>query len=369
MRITPSLHWSLGQGGRVTIEPRLVELLGRIESKGSLRAACEAAGIPYRSAWGMLQDIERAIGCPLVRLERGKGATLTADGAAILRADEAARRKLARELEALSFDVGAQTGGGHGVDAPVVRLAASHDLALAALQDALPAAAGARLDIEFCGSLEALSRFRDGQVDMAGFHYAPGSAATAKPFLRYLRPSRDRLLRFVDREQGLILPHGNPRRVRNLADVALNKLRFINRQPGSGTRMLVDAQIIREGIRPAELKGYGDEEFTHAAVAATIASGHADAGIGVAAAAAEYDLDFVPLVRERYYFAVREALLASPAVSALRESLKGPVFRELVGHMAGYDAKHSGELERLRPAGHPPGEGRGLNVTKRRRSG
>ncbi len=179
----------------------------------------------------------------------------------------------------------------------------------------------------------------------------PGSVDSARPFLRHLRPSSDRLLRFVDREQGLILPRGNPRRVRSLADVVRQKLRLVNRQAGSGTRRLVDAQLEREGLEPAELAGYVDEEFTHAAVAATIASGRADAGVGVAAAAAEYDLAFVPLVRERYYLALRAASLASPAVVALRESLKGPVFRELVGRMAGYDAEHAGELERVRSAG------------------
>jgi molybdate transport repressor ModE-like protein len=349
IRVVPSLQWCLGIDGGPPLDGRLVNLLGHIEREGSLRAACVAADLPYRTAWGLLQDLERTTGAPLVRLARGRGATLTEDGAAILRADEVARRKLARELEALAFEVGGASSAGRGSDAPVLRLAASHDPALAALQDALPAAAGARLEIAFCGSLEALARFRAGDVDMAGFHYVPGSAATARPFLRHLRPARDRLLRFVDREQGLILPHGNPRGVRRLADVARQALRFINRQQGSGTRMLIDAQLEREGLAPADLLGYGNEEFTHAAVAATIASGRADAGVGVAAAAAEYDLDFVPLARERYHFAVREALLASPAMAALRASLKGPVFRELVGHMVGYDATHSGELERVRP--------------------
>jgi len=348
VRVTPSIHWSLGKGGRLMIQASLLELLGRIESEGSLRAACQAAGIPYRTAWEMLRDVEHAIGAPLVRLERGRGAALTADGSALLRADAAVRRRLGRDLEAMSLNIGAPTAEARGSDAPVLRIAASHDPALAALQDALPAAAGVKLSIAFCGSLEALTRFRNGAADMAGFHDVPHGATTKRPLRQHLRPSRDRLLRFLDRDQGLILPSGNPRAIHCMADVARRRLRFINRQQGSGTRLLIDAQLEREGIEPAELPGYGDEEFTHAAVAATIASGRADAGIGVAAAAAQYDLDFVPLVRERYYLAVREALLVSPAVAALRQSLKGPVFQELVGRMAGYDAQHAGELERVR---------------------
>ncbi|HSN69970.1 MAG TPA: substrate-binding domain-containing protein, partial [Steroidobacteraceae bacterium] len=124
-------------------------------------------------------------------------------------------------------------------------------------------------------------------------------------------------------------------------------LRFVNRQIGSGTRMLIDSQLARERVASASLRGYEDQEYTHAAIAATVASGRADVGFGVAAAAAEYGLAFVPMVRERYYLAVRAQALRSPALIALREALAGPVFRKLVGRMTGYDASHAGELERL----------------------
>ena len=136
-----------------------------------------------------------------------------------------------------------------------------------------------------------------------------------------------RLVRFVDRDQGLILPRGNPAGIRSLRDVAANGMRFINRQRGSGTRLLIDQMIADEGIDPRSLDGYGKEEFTHPAVAATVASGGADAGIGLRAAAAEYDLAFVPLVRERYFLAVRVKDLESPAVVRLLEVLRSPAIR------------------------------------------
>jgi len=347
MRVTPAIHWTLGAPGQAPIDARLIELLARIDADGSLRAACDSLGIPYRTAWGMLQDIERAIGSPLVRLERGRGATLTGDGSALVRADEAAKRRVSRDLESLAVNIGPAATRVGGAAASVVRLAASHDPALAALQDALPAAAGVRLEIEFCGSLDALARFRAGKVDLAGFHFVPGDAGMARRYLRRLRPESDRLLRFVDRQQGLVVAHGNPYRFRCLRDVARHGHRFVNRQSGSGTRMLIDAQLQREGLSPGDLPGFAIEEFTHAAVAATIAAGRADAGLGVAAAAAEYDLGFVPLVQERYDFAVRESDAHSVAITALRNSLTGPVFRELVGRMAGYDASRSGALERV----------------------
>jgi len=347
MRLTPSLCWSAGAARATPIDPRVFELLARIDGLGSLRAAADAVGMPYRTAWGLLQQMEQTFGGPLVRFQRGRGASLTTDGATLLRADEAARKKLSKDFDAMAVEIGPPIARGRGGGTPVLRFAASHDPALVAFQNALPAAAGVRLNVEFCGSLEALARFRGGEVDMAGFHIVPGDAETARPFLRYLRPSRDRLLRFVDRDQGLIVARGNRHRVKCLADLVSRKLQFVNRQPGSGTRVLIDSQLAREGIAAGQLRGYECEEFTHAAVAATIASGRADAGFGVAAAAAEYDLGFVPLAREHYYFAVREAMVRSAPIAALRSSLAGPIFKALVGHMAGYDAKHSGELERV----------------------
>jgi len=346
VRLTPSLHWS-GAADRTSIDSRLLALLARIDERGSLRAACTSTGMPYRTAWGLLQDIERTCGAPLVRLQRGRGAALTAAGAALLHADEAARRKFAREFESMAVEIGPPDARHRGGTPAELRLAASHDLALAGLRDALPAAAGTRLNIEFCGSLEALARFKSGDVDVAGFHFVPGDAVSARPFLRHLQASHDRLLRLVDREQGLIVARGNPHRVRRLQDAIDKQLRFVNRQSGSGTRMLIDALLAREGREAGDLRGYLDEEFTHAAVAATIASGRADVGFGVAAAAAEYALGFVPVVRERYYLVVRDTLLRSAPIAALRESLAGPIFRQRVGRMVGYDASHAGELERI----------------------
>jgi molybdate transport repressor ModE-like protein len=347
LRLIPALCWTIDGIRTAPIDPRLIDLLGFIETHGSLRAACDEASMAYRTAWGLLQDTERLLGGPLVKLRRGRGAELTRDGLAIVRADQAARQRWAKDMQSLSVDVGATGGRSSSGGTPVLRVAASHDPALAGLQDALPAAAGVHLDVVFCGSLEALERFRGGRADVAGFHFVPADTSTARPFLAQLRPSLDRLIRLVDREQGLIVPRGNPRRLTSLADVAARQLRFVNRQPGSGTRMLIDAQLLREHVPSERLDGYCNEEYTHGAVAATVASGQADAGFGVAAAAAEYGLGFVPVVRERYYLAVRAIAVRSQPVVALREALAGPIFRKLVDRMHGYDAARAGEVERV----------------------
>lgn len=352
MRLTPSLRWFAGATQPTAIDPRIFELLAHIASQGSLRAAAATIAMPYRSAWGLLQEMEVVFGGPLVRLERGRGAALTTDGTMLLRADEAATKRVGKELEALAVDIGPSGARARGSAAPVLHIAASHDPALVALQDAIPTAAGVKLQIEFCGSRDALARYRRGEVDLAGFHFVPGVAASSRPFLSFLRPSRDRLVRFVDREQGLILARARRPRVKSLGDVIRRRLRFVNRQPGSGTRLLIDAQLALEGLQAGDLRGYDKEEFTHAAVAATVASGRADVGFGVAAAAAEYDLGFVPVAREHYYLAVPEAMLRSAPIVALRHALTGPIFKELVSHMTGYDATHSGELERV-DGSHP----------------
>jgi putative molybdopterin biosynthesis protein len=223
---------------------------------------------------------------------------------------------------------------------------ASHDLVLAALRDALPAAAGLSLDLAFMGSLHALQQFAEGRTDLAGFHVPLGEHAAGElaPFRRLLRVRRDRLIRVVDRDQGFMLPRGNPARVHSFRDLERKRLRFVNRQRGSGTRLLIDRLIAEEGLEASSLVGYANEEFTHPAIAATVASGAADAGFGLRAAAAEYGLAFVPRVRERYYLAVRASALAMPAVVRLIDVLQGAVLARVAMTLPGYRREAAGTV-------------------------
>jgi molybdate-binding protein len=126
--------------------------------------------------------------------------------------------------------------------------------------------------------------------------------------------------------------------------VAAKGLRFVNRQRGSGTRLLIDRLLEDARIDAAEVNGYATEEFTHAAVAATVASGGADAGFGLRAAAAEYRLGFVPLVRERYLLAVRARELVKPAMRRLLEALRDAAFARMVRRFAGYQVADAGAI-------------------------
>jgi molybdate transport repressor ModE-like protein len=339
-------------------------LLEAVAATGSVAAAVAACGISYRAAWGLLRDCHRQLGAPLVLLERGRGASLTVTGTQLIRAQQAAGQRLARILPGLAIELGAARRRAEKRPTLRLRVAASHDLALAALSGMLPESAGIALELAVMGSLHALREYGEGRADVAGFHVPLDEHATADraPFLRWLRARRDKLVRFVDREQGLILARGNPAHVRNLRDVAERHLRFVNRQRGSGTRLLIDRMLAAERIDPATLEGFGTEEFTHPAVAATVASGGADAGFGLRAAAAEYGLAFVPLVRERYFLAVRAKDSVKPPFVRLLGALKSPAFAQRVRRLPGYDCAGAGSISGLealvpvspRPRARPP---------------
>jgi putative molybdopterin biosynthesis protein len=348
MKLVPVLSWALEDDAIEPLDLRLLPLLDAIAAQASLASAIAKCGISYRAGWGLLRDYQRKLGGPLVRLERGRGAALTPAGMRLLDARTKAARRLARILPSLGADL--ETPARHTASNELsLRIAASHDLVLAALAQTAPSEAALALDVSFMGSLDALDAFGAGRADVAGFHVPLGGRRWDRsPFRRALDARSDRLVRFVDREKGLILPRGNPARVRNLADVASHGLRFINRQRGSGTRLLIDQILAYERIDADAIHGYDTEEFTHPAIAATVASGGADAGFGLRAAAAEYDLAFVPVVRERYFLAVRAKDLESPGVARLIAILRGPRFARVANRFSGYRAVAAGSVGTLR---------------------
>ncbi|HEX7054863.1 MAG TPA: substrate-binding domain-containing protein [Burkholderiales bacterium] len=331
MRLEPYIAW---RGAGRMLDPRVLPLLREIRARATLRAATAAVGLSYRAAWDLLNAQARSLGAPLVVMSRGRGARLAPLAERLLGADDAAQAELQGARERLSVQVD---------EAPArsrLLLAASHDLLLAEF------IAHAQLGVElaFRGSLESVSAFARGDADLAGFHAPAGQAAA---YRRLLAPRRDRVILFARREQGLIVPKGNPRGVRSLSDVARRGLRFVNRQRGSGTRQLVDELLREAGVAAGALKGYADEEFTHAAVAATVASGRADAGIGVRAAAARFGLGFVALRRETYWLAARQRLLAERPVERLIAALQGRSLRAIAARLTGYDTAGAGTVHPL----------------------
>jgi molybdate-binding protein len=270
---------------------------------------------------------------------------LTPAGDAFLTLHQALEATLAAGWPALAKVLAQAQPLKAGAKSAVLRIHASHDFALAALRD-LAVKQGLAVELHFQGSLDALQTLADGHCDVAGFHVAitPSAAAGLGPLARPLRSRSMRLIEFATRRQGLMTPHGRAARVKTLADLARNGSRFINRQPGSGTRLLFDRLLAIEGIAARDIHGYRDEEFTHAAVAATIASGKADAGFGIEAAARAQGLHFIPIATERYLLATRDATLSRPAMKNFCQLLDSPACSRVLSKLPGYAA----------PASHVP---------------
>jgi putative molybdopterin biosynthesis protein len=227
----------------------------------------------------------------------------------------------------------------------------SHDMTLDLLAQFL-AQRGRRLVSANVGSLGGLVALRRGEAHLAGSHLLdPATGEYNVAYIRqYLPDTPVTLVTWVGREQGLMVAPGNPKTIHSLLDLARPDVRFVNRQAGSGTRMLLDLMLKKAGINGAELRGYDSGELTHAAVAAYVASGMADTGMGVEAAAKRFDLGFVPLVTERYFFLASRETVKSPAMERVLETLRDPGFRGLINALPGYDAANSGQLLRVEEA-------------------
>ena len=226
-----------------------------------------------------------------------------------------------------------------------LRFAGSHDLAFEVLSSMLPG--GGFASIEFVGSLGGLMALARGDADLAGTHLWDAATDSYNlPFVSRLLPSqRVGLLTLAHRALGLITAPGNPQGLGSLADLARPGVRFVNRQPGSGTRVWLDAHLHQAGVDPAAVAGYEREAPTHLGVARAVHEGEATAGLGIAAAANAYGLGFVPLVTERYDLVLPEKVWAMPPARALVEAVRSTAFAAAVADLGGYDTTETGREE------------------------
>jgi molybdate-binding protein/DNA-binding transcriptional regulator YhcF (GntR family) len=230
----------------------------------------------------------------------------------------------------------------------VLRFSGSHDLALTWLASHFPEIApGYSLELSFSGSLGGLIALAEGSADLAGSHlWDEESGLYNVPFIRRLLPGkRVALITLANRRLGLILPPGNPANIQSLADLAQPGLRFVNRQPGSGTRVWLDIALRRQGLETARIAGYATEKMTHSAVAQAVAENEAHAGIGLEGAALSYGLDFLFLTHDRYDLVAPQAVMETPPVAALVAWLKQPSTRQIIEDLGGYEAGSTGQVE------------------------
>lgn len=230
-----------------------------------------------------------------------------------------------------------------------LRFAGSHDLCVELLSRSLAEHdPPVTLTTEFTGSLGGLMALARGEADIAGAHlWDEATGDYNLPFVERVLPNvAVVLLNLVKRQQGLIVPAGNPQGLRSLPDLTQPGVVFVNRQPGSGTRVWLDVQLKQGGVGPDLIDGYAHVESTHLGVARAVAEGAATAGLGIRAAAEAYGLDFIPLGEERYDLVVPLGLWGSPAVQALREALASTQFLEAVTALGGYDVSETGAERR-----------------------
>lgn len=196
------------------------------------------------------------------------------------------------------------------------------------------------------GSMGGIMAIRRGEAHMAGCHLLDTADGTYnRSFIRKYFPKGDvKLVSCVGRQQGLMVARGNPLNICSFADISRQGIRYVNRQKGSGTRILTDYLCSREKVEPSDVYGYTREELTHTSVAAQIACGSADVGMGIYSAAKLYDLDFIPICIEEYDLIIPDHAWDSPMVQQLLTILRSDAFREKILSMGGYTADHPGQV-------------------------
>ena len=196
------------------------------------------------------------------------------------------------------------------------------------------------------GSLGGLIALRNGYCHTAGCHLLDTETGiyNISYVRRYLPDLRVKLVNLAYRQQGLMVSKGNPKGITGIGDLARGDIAFVNRQAGSGTRILLDYRLAELDISPENIQGYDQEEFTHMSVAVTVLSGGADTGLGIYAAAKALGLDFVPMVTEEYDLVIPEAFFGDEKIQLMLEVMGSRAFRDLVDKMGGYDTTKTGTV-------------------------
>lgn len=346
----PGYPVSAALTGEIFVEPLLARWLGRPPAEPS----CQEAIISRKVLSPMGDDEflrvavgqvgERVVATPL-----GRGAgTITS----LVRADGIVR--IPRFCEGLEAGeaVTVQLYRSPRSIASTIVATGSHDLALDLLAQYLAERApGMRLTSANVGSLGGLVALRRGEAHLAGSHLLdPATGEYNRAYVERYLPGREVVLvTLVEREQGFIVATGNPAGLSGWDDLRRRELRYVNRQRGAGTRVLLDYELERRGIMPEDVSGYERQEYTHLAVAAAVASGTADYGLGIRAAANALELGFVPLTSERYELVIPRQHHESELLRPLLELLFDEAFRSAVAAMPGYDASRMGEAVFLAP--------------------
>jgi putative molybdopterin biosynthesis protein len=339
----PGYPVSAALTGEIFVEPLIAHWLGRrpiepikVQATLTRKITSPAGDDDYvRVAVGRVG--ERILAAPLARgaglitsLVRADGLALLARGSQGLAAGSQVEVKLYKspvDIDRTIFAIG------------------SHDITLDVIAQFL-ALKDRRLSSANVGSLGGLLAIRRQEAHLAGSHLLdPKSGDYNVSYISdYLAGISVVVITLVNRQQGLLVLSGNPKGIYAIEDLVRNDIRFINRQRGAGTRVLLDYHLNLLGIDKGSIQGYNQEEYTHLTVAAAVASGRSDCGLGIAAAAQALDLDFIPLFEERYDLIMTKEHYQSPLLEPLLELLHDELFRQTVAALPGYDISEMGKV-------------------------
>jgi len=317
---------SAGKSQSLTDLSSIAILLREVQQERTIQSAAKALNVSYRTLWNQIKVAEKAIGIPLLLRTKGHGSKLSPAAESFLNSVAEMERRFDRvsqdEVRRLSAELSSW------MDPRPVRwvCCSSSDPLMEQVIDGF-----ADIDYQTMGSGPALERLLSGDVDIAGFHLPDQDSLVQVQ--AHLKSAEMMAYPVMRRTQGLIVAAGNPLRIKKLVDLARPEVRFINRQKGAGTRLLLDTLMEKEGIRSDRIRGYRHEEFTHTAVATAIVAGAADAALGLKYIATQFRLGFVPLEEETFYLAMSTKVHASKPIQKFIQSVQALAAKQ-VGYRA-----------------------------------
>jgi molybdate transport repressor ModE-like protein len=328
----------------------MLDLLNEIRSTGKLTHAAGRAHLSYRYCWSLTEKWAAFFGAPLVAREKGRGTRLTALGERLVWAGQRLQARLKPQLQNLAQELETELNEALSQGSNVVRVHASHGFAVSKLRELLSRETDLAVDLRYVSNQNSLVSLVHGGCELAGVHLPQGElrAAAIATARQSLTPGEHRVIGFVTREMGLMVKRGNPLRIDSLDRLLDPAVEFVNRDPDSGTRLLFDQLIEQQQLDETRINGYERIEFTHAAVAAYVASGMADASFGVEAAARQFELDFVRLLTEDYIFVSTRKILENNAVQRVLAIMRSEAFHTAIAEIPGYAVKDAGEIKSLR---------------------
>jgi molybdate transport repressor ModE-like protein len=352
IRIEIEPVWRFKREGDPTSNVVMLDLLNEIRVTGKISHAADRAGLSYRHAWNLIEKWSAFFEVPLVERKRGRGTSLTAFGDKLVWAGQRLEARLGPQLQNLSQELETEINQLLPRSRSIIRVHASHGFAVSKLRELLTREENLEVDLRYVTNQNSLVSLAHDGCDLAGIHLPQGelrkrSIAALKG---WLVPGVHRVIGLVTREMGLMIQRGNPFGIVSLTQLLNPSVRFVNRDPDSGTRLLFEQLLAQQGLDGSTINGYEHVEFTHAAVAAYVASGMADVSFGVEAAARQFDLDFVRLVTEDYFFVCRKQLLERDAMKRVLSIMRGEEFQAAISQLPGYRPRDAGSVKTLKEA-------------------